>query len=78
MALSDDDIERIARKLKEMDSCERDFWIESKEHYDDHIQIKSLLKIFDQTKSAVVKTVVKGIVIGLFLIAAFYYGLGGK
>jgi len=75
--LSDDDLEKIVAKIKEAESTDRDFWLEPKEHYDQHARLDSLLKVFDQAKSSAIKIAVGFVILGVIFVASIFKFGGG-
>ena len=73
MALSQNDVDRIAERVVEL---QQNYSIESKEHYDAHQRIDRLLQIYDQAQNIAWRTFLSLLIIGGIVIVAVGAGVG--
>ncbi len=69
--LSDDDVDRIAQRVKKIMSSEFD--IDSKEHYDAHMELTKMAQSFNGARGILTKVFVSMVAIGGVMLAAFSF-----
>lgn len=70
--LSDDDVDRIASKLIEKTKAQgHEFWIDPEKHYNEHKDLSQLLKIYNETTSAVRKVFIGLLIVAIVMVASF-------
>lgn len=73
--MPDADAEKIAALvMKKIEQHRVSFWIEPEQHYQDHIEMRSLLTAFNESKSIFLKTFLGLLVIGGLFIAMVALG----
>lgn len=77
MPLSKEEIAEIVRALREDRGSLNDFFIDPKEHYDQHQRIDRFLDIWESTGNVIFKTIIALIVAGGLALAALGFKFGG-
>jgi len=73
--LSDSDIQKIANAVAA--KAKESFHIEDEEHYNSHKRLDKLLDIYDRANSALVKTLIALVILGILFFAGAGF-LGAK
>ena len=73
MALSQNDVDRIAERVVEL---QQNYSIESKEHYNAHQRIDRLLQLYDQAQNIAWKTFLGLLIFGGLVFVAIATGVG--
>ncbi len=71
------DIDKIASAVVEqVKQSKHSFWIDPEAHYQDHIAMRDMVKIFSTTRSLVFRAFIGFAIIGTLALAAFGLGFG--
>lgn len=75
--MNEEDVRKIAKQIvEEVRSDHHEFWIDPQDHYDQHKELATILEVYRNARSSVIKLIVGLLILGGLLVAAFAAGLG--
>ncbi len=69
--MNDEDVAKLAAQIvKQVKEEKHDFWIDPRDHYDQHQRLDRFLRIYETAQSAAVRAIIGLLILGGLFVAA--------